>query len=82
MQTFILGRLAHLRLFNLFKNPFGFTTAGYLDCVAAVERHPIPCPSLKCRFYFLVIWDHGFHCGALKTNKGSLMRPKRPNFPG
>ena len=29
-----------------------------------------PCPSLQCRFYFLVLWDHGFHCGTLKLFEG------------
>ena len=46
-----------------FKNIFDFTTAGDWDYVAA-------CPSLKCRFYFLVLWDHGFHCGTLKLLEG------------
>ena len=44
-----------------FKNIFDFTTAGDWDCVAAVER--LPALHYKCRFYFLVFWDHGFHCG-------------------
>ena len=29
-----------------------------------------PCPSQYCRFYFLVLWDHGFHCGTLKLLEG------------
>ena len=24
----------------------------------------------KCRFYFLVLWNHGFHCGTLKLLGG------------
>ena len=26
----------------------------------------------KCRFYFLVLWDHGFHCGTLKLLGGGV----------
>ena len=29
-----------------------------------------PCPSLSCRFYFLFLSDHGFHCGTLKLLEG------------
>ena len=49
-----------------FKNIFDFTTAGDWDCVAAVER----LPALHYRFYFLVLWDHGFHCGTLNLLEG------------
>ena len=41
------------------------TTAGDWDCVAAVER----LPALHY-IYFLVLWDHGFHCGTLKLLEG------------
>ena len=47
-----------------FKNIFDFTTAGDWDCVAAVER--LPALHFSVDFYFLVPWDHGFHCGTLK----------------
>ena len=26
-----------------------------LDCVVTGKK---PCPSSKCRFYFIVLWDH------------------------
>ena len=26
--------------------------------------------TLLTRFYFLVLWDHGFHCGTLKLLEG------------
>ena len=48
---------------NLSKNIFDFTTAGDWDCVVAVER--LPALHNMCRFHFLVLWDHGFHCGTL-----------------
>ena len=39
-----------------FKNIFDFTTAGDLDCVAAVERLP---PLHYSVDVILVLWDHG-----------------------
>ena len=51
-----------------FKNIFDFTTAGDWDCVAAVER--LPALHYSVDFDFLVLWDHGFHCGTLKLLKG------------
>ena len=53
-----------------FKNIFDFTTTDNWDCVAAVERRPALHYSVD--FIFLVLWDHGFHCGTLK-----LMKHKR-----
>ena len=50
-----------------FTNIFEFTTAG--DWVCGGGRTS-PCPSLKCRFYFLVLRDRGFHCGTLNLLEG------------
>ena len=53
-----------------FKNIFDFTTAGDWDCVAAVlECLPALHYSVDL-FYFLVLWDHGFHFGTLKLLEG------------
>ena len=49
-----------------FKNIFDFTTVGDWDCVVTVER----LPALHYSVYFLVLWDHGFHCGTLKLLEG------------
>ena len=55
---------------------FDFTTAGDWDCVAAVECLPALHYSVDFVFlsfgiiYFLVLWDHGFHCGTLKLLEG------------
>ena len=50
---------------NLFKNIFDCTKASDRDCVAAVERLPVS----LCRFYFLVLWNHEFHCGTVKHSE-------------
>ena len=49
---------------NLFKNIFDFTIASGWDCVAAVKR-------LQCRFDFIVLYDHVFHLGTLKSLEGT-----------
>ena len=51
-----------------FKNIFDFNTAGDWDRVAAVER--LPALHYSVDFYFLVLWNLGFHCGTLKLLEG------------
>ena len=51
-----------------FKNIFNFTTADDWDCVAAVDR--LPALHYSVDFYFLILWEHGFHCGTLKLLEG------------
>ena len=46
----------------------------YAACHLGPHRLP------TCRFYFLVLWDHGFHLGTLKIIRGSLMRPRWPKL--
>ena len=51
-----------------FKNKFDSTTAGYWDCVAAVEC--LPALHYSVDLIFLSFWDHRFHCGTLKLLEG------------
>ena len=44
-----------------------FTTADDWDCVVEVELFPA---LHYCRFYFLVLWNHAFHCGTWKPLEG------------
>ena len=41
-----------------------------------------PCPSLECRFYFLVLWDHGFHSETLKLLAGFPHNRENGKSPG
>ena len=62
---------------NLFKSTFDFTTAGYWDCVMALERLPalhyreilFSCPLGS----WVSLWN-------FETIRGSLMRPKWPKL--
>ena len=56
-----------------FKNIFDFTTAGDLDCVAAVERLPDLHYSVDCIFLSLGIIGSFWN---FETIRGSLMKPK------
>ena len=62
------GTKLHLFLDNLFKNIFDFTTAGDLDCVAAVER--LSALHYSVDFIFFSFRIMGFILGTLKLLEG------------